>query len=69
MNRCRTLLTEHKTRKTFELLEELRRDSPEIPDKEDIEANQMASKADPHEVLAVIEEVTSENAVAASEEH
>jgi uncharacterized membrane protein len=64
-----TLLTEQKTRKIIELLEELRRDSPEIPDREDIEANQMASKADPHEVLAVIEEVTSEKVVTASEEH
>jgi len=52
-----TLLTEQKTRKIIELLEELRRDSPEIPDRLDIEARQMASKADPHEVLAVIEEV------------
>ncbi|MGZ5925667.1 MAG: DUF1003 domain-containing protein [Rhizomicrobium sp.] len=64
-----TLLTEQMTRKIIELLEELRRDSPEIPDREDIEANQMASKADPHEVLAVIEEVTSEKAVTVSEEH
>ena len=64
-----TLLTEQKTRKIIELLEELRRDSPEIPDREDIEANQMASKADPHEVLAVIEEVTSEKVVTVSDEH
>jgi uncharacterized membrane protein len=42
-----TLLTEQMTRKIIELLEALRRDSPEIPDREDIEANQMASKADP----------------------
>jgi uncharacterized membrane protein len=53
-----TLLTEQKTRKIIELLEELRRDSPEVPDRHDVEADQMASKADPHEVLAVIEEVT-----------
>jgi hypothetical protein len=32
-----TLLTEQKTRKIIELLKELRRDSPEIPDREDIE--------------------------------
>jgi uncharacterized membrane protein len=64
-----TLLTEQKTRKIIELLEELRRDSPEIPDREDIEANQMASKADPHEVLAVIEEVTGEKAVILPEAH
>ena len=58
-----TLLTEQKTRKIIELLEELRRDSPEIPDREDVEADQMASKADPHEVLAVIEEVKQETAL------
>jgi len=64
-----TLLTEQKTRKIIELLEELRRDSPEIPNRKDIEADQMAAKADPHEVLAVIEEVTSEKVVNVSEEH
>jgi uncharacterized membrane protein len=57
-----TLLTEQKTRKIIELLEELRRDSPEIPDRHDIEAVQMAAKADPHEVLAVIEEVAQDTA-------
>ena len=53
-----TLLTEQKTRKIIELLEELRRDSPGVRVREDIEAKQMAAKADPHEVLAVIDEVT-----------
>lgn len=53
-----TLLTEQKTRKIIELLEELRRDSPGVRDREDVEAAQMAAKADPHEVLAVIDEVT-----------
>jgi uncharacterized membrane protein len=51
-----TLLTEQKTRKIIELLEELRRDSPGVRDREDVEADQMAAKADPHDVLAVIEE-------------
>jgi uncharacterized membrane protein len=55
-----TLMTEQKTRKIIELLEELRRDSPGVRDRQDIEAEQMATKADPHEVLAVIEEVTQE---------
>ena len=55
-----TLMTEQKTRKIIELLEELRRDSPDIRDRQDIEAEQMAIKADPHQVLAVIEEVTQE---------
>jgi uncharacterized membrane protein len=55
-----TLMTEQKTRKIIELLEELRRDSPDVRDRQDVEAEQMATKADPHEVLAVIEEVTQE---------
>jgi uncharacterized membrane protein len=63
-----TLLTEQKTRKIIELLEELRRDSPEIPDRQDIEADQMAAKADPHEVLAVIAEVTQETTIAVNQE-
>ena len=55
-----TLMTEQKTRKIIELLEELRRDSPDVRDRQDIEAEQMTIKANPHEVLAVIEEVTQE---------
>ena len=55
-----TLLTEQKTRKIIELLEELRRDLPDVRDRRDLEAEQMATKADPHEVLAVIEDVTLE---------
>ncbi len=50
------LMTEQKTRKIVELLEELRRDSPEIRDRHDAEAAQMAAKADPRVVLEVIEE-------------
>ena len=55
-----TLLTEQKTRKIIELLEELRRDSPEVVDRIDREADQMATKANPHNVLGIIEEVTQE---------
>jgi uncharacterized membrane protein len=46
-----TLLTEQKTRKIIELIEELRRDSPHIVDRLDKEAEQMSSKAEPHTVL------------------
>jgi uncharacterized membrane protein len=53
-----TLLTEQKTRKIIELIEELRRDSPEIADRHDREAEQMAAKPDPHAVLSVIKEIT-----------
>jgi uncharacterized membrane protein len=63
-----TLLTEQKTRKIIELLEELRRDSPEIPDREDLEADQMAAKADPHEMSSVIEDITREAAIAIIQE-
>jgi uncharacterized membrane protein len=51
-----TLLTEQKTRKIIELLEELRRDSPGVRDRRDLEAEQMAAKTDPHEVMTAIEE-------------
>jgi len=54
------LLTEQKTRKIIELLEELRRDSPGIRDRLDLEAEQMSAKADPHEVLSAIVEVTEQ---------
>jgi uncharacterized membrane protein len=57
-----TLLTEQKTRKIIELLEEFRRDSPDVRDRRDLEAEQMAAKTDPHEVLTAIEEGAHENA-------
>ena len=62
-----TLLTEQKTRKIIELLEELRRDSPGVRDRRDIEAEQMAAKTDPHEVLSAIEEGAQENVQAVVE--
>jgi uncharacterized membrane protein len=46
-----TLLTEQKTRKIIELIEELRRDSPQIIDRLDQEAQQMSSKSEPRTVL------------------
>jgi len=55
-----TLLTEQKTRKIIELLEELRRDSPDVRDRHDLEAEQMAAKSDPREVPTAIEEGTQE---------
>jgi uncharacterized membrane protein len=55
-----TLLTEQKTRKIIELLEELRRDSPGVRDRRDLEAEQMAAKTDPHEVLTAIEDTAQE---------
>jgi uncharacterized membrane protein len=55
-----TLLTEQKTRKIIGLLEELRRDSPGVRDRCDIEAEQMAAKIDPHEVQTAFEERAQE---------
>jgi uncharacterized membrane protein len=63
-----TLLTEQKTRKIIELLEELRRDSPGVRDRRDLEAEQMAAKTDPHDVLTAIEENTQETVQTAVEE-
>lgn len=65
MNLEATLLTEQKTRKIIALLEELRRDSPQIHDRHDPEAAQMAEKSDPNTVLNVIEE-TAKDAVRSS---
>lgn len=56
-----TLLTEQKTGKIIELLEELRRDSPGVRDRRDLEAEQMAAKTDPHDVMSAIEDDTQEN--------
>ena len=63
-----TLLTEQKTRKIIELLEELRRDSPGVRDRRDLEAEQMSAKTDPHEVLTAIEEGTQETVQTAVQE-
>jgi len=61
------LMTEQKARKIVELLEELRRDSPQVRDRHDPEASEMAAKADPRAVLNVIEE--NANAAARSADH
>ena len=53
------LMTEQKTRKIIDLLEELRRDSPQVRDRDDAEASQMSAKADPRAVLDAIEESAS----------
>jgi hypothetical protein len=50
------ILSEQKTAKVIELLEESRRDSPLIPDRVDQEANAMAQPSDPQSVLDAIKE-------------
>ena len=50
------ILTDQKTTKIVGLLEELRRDSPAVPDRVDVEANVMAQSADTHPVIEAIRE-------------
>ena len=50
-----SLLAEEKASKIIAMLEELRRDSPDIPDKIDEEADELAESADTHVVLEAIE--------------
>ena len=50
------ILTEHKIAKVIQLLEELRRDSPHVRDRDDPQAQQMAEPADAGSVLAAVRE-------------
>jgi len=46
------ILSEHKIAKVIQLLEELRRDSPHVPDRVDSQADEMARHIDTESVLA-----------------
>ena len=48
------ILSEHKIAKVIQLLEELRRDSPHVQDRDDPQAQQMAEPADTGSVLAAV---------------
>jgi uncharacterized membrane protein len=48
------ILSEHKIAKIIQLLEELRRDSPHVQDRDDPQAEQMAEPADAGSVLAAV---------------
>jgi uncharacterized membrane protein len=48
------ILSEHKIAKVIQLLEELRRDSPNVHDRDDPQAQQMAEPADAGSVLAAV---------------
>jgi uncharacterized membrane protein len=50
-----SLLAEEKASKIIAMLEELRRDSPDVPDKVDQEAEELSESADTHVVLEAIE--------------
>ena len=51
-----TLLTEQKVAKLIELLEELRRDLPNVPDRHDAAAVALKESMNPDEVLAALDE-------------
>ncbi len=51
-----TLLSEQKTAKIIALLEELRRDSPQLPDRLDREAISMAEPADAQQLLGALKD-------------
>jgi uncharacterized membrane protein len=55
------ILAEQKAAKTIQLLEELRRDHPAIPERKDEEANLMARPTDPEAVLKAIKSDQSDN--------
>ena len=59
------LLAENKTSKIIDLMEELRRDLPNVHNRVDLEAIEMASKPDHETVLGVIEERTAPEMVVA----
>jgi len=54
-------LTERKVTKVIELIEELRRDSPNIANRIDLEAKQMAAQAQPGEMLGALAEMHEES--------
>jgi uncharacterized membrane protein len=54
------ILSEQKSAKIIELLEELRRDAPDIRNRVDPEATAMSTPADPQEVLNAIKETHEE---------
>lgn len=63
-----SLLTEQRTAKIIDLLEELRRDMPSVHNRVDLEAEALTKTVDPHEVLAALEtrfEKTDETAAVA----
>ena len=48
------ILSEHKIAKVIQLLEELRRDSPHVQDRDDLQAREMGEPADAGSVLAAV---------------
>lgn len=62
------LLTEQKTTKLIQLIEELRRDMPMVKDRHDPEAEALKQRTDPHQVLAALDEMrTADSTINPSE--
>lgn len=62
------LLTEQKTTKLIELVEELRRDTPQVRDRLDSEADEMSIRTDPHALHVAVQEANGEMCAAIDEE-
>ena len=60
-----SMLTEQRTAKIIDLLEELRRDLPSVQNRVDLEAEALTKTVDPHEVLAAFESRLEETLEAA----
>jgi len=60
------LLTTQKTSKLIDLMEELRRDSPDVKDRIDLEAIEMADMPDHETVLNAIQEINNNSPVSGS---
>ncbi len=60
-----SMLTEQRTAKIIDLLEELRRDLPSVRNRVDLEAEALTKTVDPHEVLAAFESRLEETLEAA----
>jgi uncharacterized membrane protein len=58
-----SLLSEQKIAKLIALVEELRRDLPEVRNRRDTEAEVMQQVADPHQVLSELQETLSEELI------
>ena len=61
-----SLLTEQRTAKIIDLLEELRRDMPSVHNRIDLQAEALTKTVDPHEVLAALESKLEETLEASS---
>lgn len=56
------ILNDRKIAKVIALIEELRRDAPDLADRHDKESEEMATPADPHAVMAALDQSTLDRA-------